>query len=220
MNFNSKFVPYIVGGVLLVLVLAGGGYYFYSHNQPKTNSPQAAADEVKRLVEEVGKLIDLPTGETPTVATVSDITKLKDQAFFARAKNGDKVLIYSNAKKAILYDPTAHKVIDVAPINVGSQSAQVSEPKVVLRNGTSTVGLTTKVETDLKKSIPNLNVINKENASRSDYSKSLIWILNDSAKDLGNTLSKTLKADIVSEASGEAKPKDGDIVIILGKDRI
>lgn len=110
----------------MVLVLAGGGFYFYSQNQKSVaNNPQA---EVKKLVSEVGKLVDLPKGEDPTVATVTDISKLQGQAFFARAKNGDKVLIYSNAKKAILYDPQAKKVIDIAPINVGSPSAQVATP--------------------------------------------------------------------------------------------
>lgn len=128
-NLNSKYIPYIAGGIIVVLVLGGGGVYFYNQSQKSAaNSPQAAQAEVKRLVAEVGKLIELPTGEDPTVATVTDITKLKDQPFFAKAKNGDKVLIYTNARKAILYDPQAKKVIDIAPINIGSQSAQTSSP--------------------------------------------------------------------------------------------
>jgi hypothetical protein len=67
----------------------------------------------------VGLLIVLPKNETPTIATVSDPSVLKNQAFFVDAKKGDKVLIYTNAKKAILYDPVIKKIINVAPVNTG-----------------------------------------------------------------------------------------------------
>lgn len=124
-------ILWIVGTVVLVGV--GTGFFIHSRFQaskvPDNQTNQRSAqEEVKKLVSEVGKLIELPTGEDPTVATVTDISKLKDQPFFARAKNGDKVLIYTTAKKAILYDPSLKKVIDVAPINIGSPSAQIATP--------------------------------------------------------------------------------------------
>lgn len=220
MNFNSKFIPYIVAGVI-VLVLFGGGYVYYQRQSQvaKANPQRSVEAEVKKLVSEVGKLIDLPIGEVPTVATVTDVTKLQDQPFFAKAKNGDKVLIYTNAKKAILYDPTAKKVIDVAPINIGSPSAQTLGPKIVLRNGTKTAGLATKAETDLKKVIANLNVIAKENATN-DYDKTVVVVLNSAGLDLAQNLAKVLNASQLALPAGESKPKDGDILIILGKDRI
>lgn len=219
---SSKFIPWIIGGIVAVMVLAGGGYYFYQQSQsPKPPTDQAKAQqEVKRLVSEAGKLIELPTGEDPTVATITDITKLQDQSFFARAKNGDKVLIYTQAKKAILYDPQAKKILDVAPVNIGSPSAQQAQPKIVLRNGTTTVGLTSRVETELKKSIPQLNVVSKENAQKSDFEKTIVVILSDSAKNLASNLAKILKVEVGSLPEGEVRPKDADILVILGKDRI
>lgn len=84
-----------------------------------TNPQEAAKEEKKQLQEKVGKLVALPEGETPTIATVSDVNKLKSQAFFAKAENGDKVLIYTQAKKAVLYRPSINKVIEVAPVNLG-----------------------------------------------------------------------------------------------------
>ncbi len=225
MNYlNSKYL--ISAGIILALIILGaGGYYFYAQNQ-KTQvaniNPQAPAqEEVKKIVAEVGKLIDLPTGEDPTVATVTDITKLKDQPFFQKAKNGDKVLIYTNARKAILYDPQARKVIDVAPINIGTQSAQPVQPRMVLRNGTPTFGLTTRVETELKKSLTQLNVVDKENASKDDYTKTIVVVLNNSFKDYANNLLNFLKGAVLGDLpTGESRPKDADILVILGKDRI
>jgi hypothetical protein len=68
---------------------------------------------VDDILEKVGKLIDIPN-ETPTVATVSDVTKLTGQEFFAKAQNGDKVIIFPKAQKAILYRPGTNKIIEVA----------------------------------------------------------------------------------------------------------
>jgi len=218
MNFNSKI---IIPAVLVVIILSAGGGYFYWLSkgallpfQNQNNEP----DEVKRLVAEVGRLIDLPTLESPTIATVTDVSKLKEQPFFQKAKNGDKVLIYTQAKKAYLYDPKIKKVMDVAPINIGTESAQVTQPKIVLRNGTTSVGLTLKVEAELKKTYLNLNVSEKENAVRADYQKTMVVILQDNGRDLANNLAKTLQAEIGDLPPEESKPKDGDILIILGKD--
>lgn len=110
---------------LLVLLVVGLGilsYYFYSQLQSfKKNPQQLAQQEVQSLINQVGKLVVLPEGETPTVATVADPERLKDQPFFANAKVGDRVLIYTNARKAILYDPVNNKIIEIAPVNIGNQ---------------------------------------------------------------------------------------------------
>lgn len=120
-------IPAVV--IITAILILGGGFYLYQSQKSQTqNDPQTAtAEEVKKVVAEVGKLIELPQDEDPTVATITDITKLQNQPFFSKAKNGDKVLIYSSAKKAILYDPILKKVIDVAPVNIGTQSASVKE---------------------------------------------------------------------------------------------
>ena len=119
--FRKFLLPAIIG---IVLIGSGVGYYFYSQYKTNQADPQATAQkEVQSLLAQVSKLIILPQNETPTVATVSDPEKLKGQAFFINAQQGDKVLIYSTSKKAILYRPSAKKIIEVAPINLGSGPA-------------------------------------------------------------------------------------------------
>lgn len=110
--------------VLLVLALSATTFYFYRNSQLSKGSGSKTIDqtEAKALSEKVGKLILLPSDEIPTIATVSDPEALKDQAFFVDAKKGDKVLIYSNAKRAILYDPEANKIITVAPLDTKTQN--------------------------------------------------------------------------------------------------
>ena len=60
---------------------------------------QQSQSEAQQLVSEVGQLTVLPTGENPTIATVADLSKLQGQPFFDQAQVGDKVLIYTSAKK-------------------------------------------------------------------------------------------------------------------------
>jgi hypothetical protein len=106
---------------IAVLVLAIGlAVYFSMKFYDLKNNPQKATQEdTAKLVAKVSRLIMLPENETPTVATVTDPNLLKGQAFFANAKKGDRVLIYSGAKKAILYDPEADRLVEVAPVNLG-----------------------------------------------------------------------------------------------------
>lgn len=227
-DLNSKYlIPVVV--IIVLTILVGGGYYFYQTQKEQTqiNSQVDAKEETKNLIAKVGSLIELPTGEDPTVATVTDTTKLQEQSFFQKAKNGDKVLIYTGAKKAILYDPIANKIIDVAPINIGSVSAatssdssQQTEAKTVLLNGTKTVGLTTRIEPQIKKVSELIKVVKKDNAQSLGYEKTLIVMINSSAKELADSLANSLKATVSSLPAGEIKPEDADLLIILGKDRI
>lgn len=111
---NYKMIIFILG-VLLVVAIAAGGYFFYkSAIDPQSDTKK----EAERAIQQVARHMVLPD-ETPTVATVSDPDKLRDQQFFANAKRGDKVLIYSGAQKAILYDPVADRIVEVAPVNLG-----------------------------------------------------------------------------------------------------
>lgn len=225
-------IPLLLVGVV---GLGTGGYFFYQYQQSqkeleilKKSSPQATQNEVNQIVAEVSKLMELPKDEQPTLATVSDISKLKDQPFFQKARNGDKVLIYTNAKKAILFDPNAKKIIDVAPINIGSNSAQVTKKsdvqkpetiKIVLRNGTKLVGLTTKYESQILKALPEAKVVKKENAADTSYDRSIVVALNDFVKTEAEDLAKDLKMNVESIPAGESTPKEADILIILGKDK-
>lgn len=83
----------------------------------KTNPQAAVQQQTTDLINQVGKLMNLPKGETPTVAAVTNADAAKKQsAFFNDAQNGDKVLLYVKAGEAILYRPSQNKIILVAPL--------------------------------------------------------------------------------------------------------
>lgn len=114
--------------VVLIVVAAGAAsiYKRYQDTQKQVeilkNPQEAARLETKQTVESVGKLISLPDDETPTIATVTNKDRLKEQTFFAKTENGDKVLIYPQARKAILYRPSTNKIIEVGQVNIGEQT--------------------------------------------------------------------------------------------------
>ena len=120
-----------MSGVLIILAAIPSVYFYlqYQKIQEQLKNPQGfAQEELNRLTAQIGKLIELPGDETPTLATVSDVDKLRDQPFFTSAQNGDKVLIFTNAKKAILYRPSSGLIIDVAPVTIGPTATPVPTP--------------------------------------------------------------------------------------------
>lgn len=225
----------IVAVLLIVaLVVAGVGIVITLHSQDsvqeaKSTAPQADQRELAKLVERVGEHILLPQGEQATIATVSDVTKLRDQQFFAQADNGDKVLIYSKAKKAILYRPSLDKVIEVGPVIDGTPQAKVAGAKttispsptpvavtVALYNGTTTSGLTLKGEEDLESIISiKADVVARENAARSNYEQSVIIDTTGKYPDIAKELAQAYKGKVSPLPQGEATPS-ADLLIILG----
>ncbi|MFZ4632460.1 MAG: hypothetical protein ACOYL8_04680 [Patescibacteria group bacterium] len=112
-NHKKRVKQLIILASVLVLVIGLAIFYLLSQ-KPKV-SPEEK--ELKELIFKVEKLMELPQDETPTVATVLDEEKVREEVFFKQAKSGDKLLAYIKNKKAILYRPSANKIIEVAPIS-------------------------------------------------------------------------------------------------------
>ena len=168
--------------------------------------------------------MELPTDETPTIATIADKDKLKDQPFFSKAENGDKILAFNKAMLAILYRPSVNKIINVAPIidqRAGVQptkpTAQISSGlKISYYNGTETVGLSGQAEKAVKTAYATYQTVVLSNASKKDYKETLVIDLSGThAKEAGE-IASLLKGRVSPLPEGERKP-DADILIISGK---
>lgn len=125
----------IVALGILVAISFGVISYLYKELNTMKNPTQMAQDEVIQVVAAVGKLMVLPTNEEPTVASVTDPEKLKGQDFFVNAKVGDKVLIYQNNRKAILYSPTINKIIEVSPISMTQNNTNTQTSGITADTG-------------------------------------------------------------------------------------
>jgi hypothetical protein len=105
----------------------------------KTVSQVEEAKLIKLYTDNVSKLIMLPKGEEPVLATISDATALaKEQPFYAGSKNGDIVLVYQKALKAIIYSPDRNIIVNVGPVSVEQGATQNEQAPVVDTEETST----------------------------------------------------------------------------------
>ena len=224
---------------IIILSLAGTAFYFYQKYQRVMNDAQAVAqDEASAIVEKVKKFMELPD-EQPTIATVTDREKVKDQPFFNRSETGYKVLIYTTAKKAILYRPSANKIIEIVSLSGSTEEKNASpdqnqnadsaregsrepetdknapEPemvKVVIYNGTQIKGLATKIAEQIS-DLPNMEIGEKTNA-KGNYEKTLV--VDFTKKNNGETakvIAEKLQAEAGDLPVGEVKP-EADILVI------
>jgi hypothetical protein len=91
----------------------------------KKSTENSSQETANRVRENVSKLMNIPTDPAPTVATISDIEKLKtSNAFFNPAENGDYLILTGN--RAILYDLERNIILDVAPFQVTPSTASPS----------------------------------------------------------------------------------------------
>ena len=75
--------------------------------------------QMQQIIDNVAKLMILPKGEQPVIATIMDsITLAKEQPFYIGSSNGDVVLVYQKALKAIIYNPEKNIIVNVGPVSV------------------------------------------------------------------------------------------------------
>jgi len=218
----SKNKLLIIGSVLVMVAI-----FFYFQYQKmatelkkiksQTTTQGTNTDEVKKLVTEISKVARLPQDETPSVATITDVSKLKDQPFFKDAKNGDILLVFQNSGKAILYDPKEKKIVDIT--SLANTPAFNQQFKVAIRNGTTTSNLVSKLEEELKNTLGVINIVSKENANKNTYEKTIVIVLNKQAQEFASNVARSINAQIEQMSEDEPKPNDADILIIIGKDR-
>jgi len=186
--------------------------------------------EIGALLKEIQKVMELPSSKEPSLATVSDADKLKNQALFANAKNGDKLLIFADVRKAILYRPSTKKIVDVAILTApASQSAQPvvsptaaqnkSKQGMYLLNGTKTVGLTKSFEKVLVQKITDATVVDRDNAKDQTVKKTVIVDVSGKKSSMAQEIAQTLSIQVGTLPVAEPSPPEGvDFVIIVGDD--
>lgn len=230
--FSSKVFLIILGSIILLSLVVFGAYKIMalqSEVKKMKDSPKASQEALKeetlKLTAKVASLIAVPEGETPTVATVTDPERLKASPFFINAKLGDKVLIYTSAKKAVLYRPDEQKIIEVGPISIGTPSATTATPatkilNIVLYNGTTKTGLTKAYENIVKSKTTNTTIVDRDNAKKTDYEKTIVILINQAVEARAKELAKLLGAEVAPLPTGETAPKNADILVIVGADAI
>lgn len=233
------------GSVVLILILGSvfTALYFRNQYQKATQGKnEIVGDEVKSITGSISKFIDLPN-ETPTIATVTDKEKLKGQIFFSNSQNGDKVLIFSESKKAILYRPETGKVIEVTSIvgdkkddldnSDSAKNEQVSENSspenkeekpalteetkkytVSIYNGTNIKGLAADIAKNFS-DMSEVEVTKKTNA-KGNFTENMVVDISGGNSAEAQKIADKIGGKVVELPEGEKKP-EADILVIGGK---
>ena len=106
--------------VVAVIAVVFAGWMLLQNRQLQNEqaTKTSAKSEVtnQEVAKKVAAVYDAPK-ETPSVAKVADRSKLPNEPFFQNAKQGDYVLIYPNAKIALIYRLSENKVVNIGPIS-------------------------------------------------------------------------------------------------------
>lgn len=106
----SRKTLYIMGVCLVVVVTALTVWLL--HNKENLDSMEVIRGKVS-------KHLILPKNEAPALLTITDTSKISTP-FLKQAENGDKLLVYQDAKKVILYRPSVDRIIDVGPVSIAA----------------------------------------------------------------------------------------------------
>jgi hypothetical protein len=242
-----------LGVVAVVAVVAASAFYY--HQQYKaaqkilSSNARLTPRETEQLVDKIGKLMILPTDEIPMIATIANKDQLMksdnvNAAFFSKAADGDKVLVYKKAGQAIIYRPSTNQLVEVGPVNIqqkqpsqsvagietsasdASSSARTEQGTptpspafltVTILNGTKTAGLAKKAESELKSN--QLKIENVGNAVN-DQEKTIVVDTTGKQASAAKTIADRLHGTVASSLpQGEAEAHS-DILIILGQDYV
>lgn len=116
----SRVITVVCAAVMLMAVSLAVLLFVQNHSlktsKHSTTTHQVSNDDV---IKRVSLVYDAPT-EKPSVAQVGDKSKLAGQPFFTNAEKGDYILIYPNARIALIYRLSTNRVINIGPISTSS----------------------------------------------------------------------------------------------------
>jgi hypothetical protein len=196
-RFNRNLLAALL---LLAAVLGVGWWYLFLHDP----NPQ---QQNQNLVREVAKLAVVPKDEVPSVTTVVDEGKV-NQEFLRSARKGDKVLLYFQAGRAIVYRPSTHQIVNMGPL-------ETPKPRVFLRNGTDQNFLD-PIASKINGSSDFL-LASRDESPQKDYAKTVVVDVTGNRPDIAQRLARLLNASVIPMPEDESKP-DADMLVIVGRD--
>ncbi len=108
--------------LVIIVLLLSGGYYFYKYTMVMRSDKKY---QNIKLVSAISKSLVLPN-EVPTIVSVLNHTKFNNETLRNSSKDGDKLIVFSQSKKLILYRPSSKKVVEVLSIQ-GLKETQATQ---------------------------------------------------------------------------------------------
>lgn len=217
---------------LLVLALGAFAWSFFNYQSVKKEvevlkDPSLAQrlneEQTQELLKKVGKILVLPQEKNPVVAIINDVELLaSNQDFYKDAHDGDKLIIYQNSRKAIIFDEDNNRVVNVGPVFYNNADGTSQPPTtqtdritIDLRNGSSQPNATVPVRDNLSTNYA-FNVTRLSKAANSNYSGITIVDLSEGKASYVEQLQKALSATVVQSLPEGETSASTEVVVIVG----
>ena len=102
----------VIVAAVLVSTVATNVVLLIRYRTAVSNNPLTQQAEVEAAVQAA---VIVPDGK-PIISTVADASKLANPALAEVVKNGDKLLIYGDAHRLIIYRPSVNRVVTMLDI--------------------------------------------------------------------------------------------------------
>lgn len=124
-NKKTKKRALLFVALFIVFLIIGAVLYTFYSSQTEDKKIKQAEREVTSLLNDISKISIVPN-EDPLVFTISDADLLiKEQSFFVNSQNGDTLLIFPKAMKAVIYSSSRGIIVNMGPVT--SEKPIVSE---------------------------------------------------------------------------------------------
>lgn len=93
-----------------------------SDSQVEVANTQSEEKEIlaRDILTDFGAIYEIPPDEVPTIIAITDANKLRESEpeFYANAKNGDKLIVFTTKKLAFIFRQEEKKIINTAPVQL------------------------------------------------------------------------------------------------------
>lgn len=219
---TKKMRPLKVLATICVLLLLVGTvvmtFLYYQARQEllQLSTPQGqqrlSEQEMTVILEQLGKLTLLPD-EEPVMATIIDAAYLATQsAFYEQSENGDKLVVFPTAKKAIIYSPTRNIIVNSGPVVDDQVSSAL---RIELRNGTADDDILNEIKDGLEANGATVTAMSP--AANRNYAQTRIIGTSDNVTDETlAALATYLNGEVVVTLPVSEKESAADVLVIVG----
>ena len=117
---SRRMKKWIIGVCIVVVSAIIGGVATYFYFQPK-DVKELSVDEAMASIE---RHMVLPQDEKPAFLTIIDKKKVNSE-FLKKAEDGDKVLVYQNNQRVIIYRPSIDRIVDVGFVTIDDSRSAI-----------------------------------------------------------------------------------------------
>ena len=202
--------------VVLAAALAGTAYFYVRYRQVNNKYHEAIMTQDERnqkTINEVSKVMALPSDENPTIFLVQDKDKLGGsnaaKQFFASTINGDVILAYEKANLSIIYRPSEKRIIKTD--NYTNFLAAANTIKIAIIAYESQQSDT---ETLILEKVLNVEIVSKQ-IPKVVPSKSYVADVSGQNTQAAQELAAKLSLSVGSLPEGETQPEGATLVVVI-----